>query len=850
MSPAVSVVLSAATVGHPERRNRRCRSFVRAMRSLGTTAVVLAALVSPALAQRRGEPDEDIEAREAYFWMQRSYPSTVRPYEAMLRARLAASSGTSVLRSLSASSSSFAGAWRPLGPSGIFGADNGFFNSGPQLDAGRVTAVAPSPTGGPLVIGTASGGVWRSTFGVWAPLTDNECALTTGAVTVDPADPNVIFAGTGEYNQNSSGCGLLRSINGGSSWTALGASTFRFTSGGSVAFSRILVDRPAGGSENSIVLIAGTNAAVYRSADGGAGWTNVLTGATAGLLAHPTRTGVVFAGNSDNSNSARRGVYRSSNGGATWSLLASLPGVNVSIVGRIELAASAAAPDQVYALVADRNSPSKLIGLYVWNDAASTWSTRSAAGVYTGDGRGDFGGQGTYDLAIAVDPRDEKRVYVAGIRGFRSTDGGDTFKPMGMEIHCDWHTIVVDPRNPDILYAGTDGGVFVSTDAGDSWTSRNAGLSITQYYPGISISPDGSKVMAGSQDNGTHTYTGSPLWNGFSGGDGGYTAINYRNPSIAYGEAQWSAGGAYIVRKDATSSALRTTGIVATDRGAFIPPLLIDPVTPTKLYFATHRLYRTTDEGRNWLPISGDLTKGTGRIMTVAIAKSDSLTIYTGTSDAVVQISRDGGATFTNISAGLPTKTVTRVVIDPDDAAHALVTVSGFGTGHVFETTSAGASWKDITGSGLIDAPVNAAAFVPGLGIMVGTDVGVYQSSDGGVTWQRGPAGLPTVIVQDIVYVPATKQVVAGTFGRGVFAYTIGVEAGVLRGDVNLDGKVDAFDALLIQQAIVGSLPTGTVAYPRGDANCNGVIDAGDVLLVLKVSVGLPTTNSCVNTVR
>ncbi|MEO8623821.1 MAG: dockerin type I domain-containing protein, partial [bacterium] len=422
---------------------------------------------------------------------------------------------------------------------------------------------------------------------------------------------------------------------------------------------------------------------------------------------------------------------------------------------------------------------------------------------------------------------------------------------MGMEIHCDWHTIVVDPLNPDILYAGTDGGVFVSTDAGDTWTSRNAGLAITQYYPGIAISPDGAKIMGGSQDNGTHTYTGSPLWNGFAGGDGGYTAINYTNPTIVYGEAQWTNGaGAYIIRKDATTTSLRTTGIAPTDRGAFIPPLLLDPQTPTKLYFATQRVYRSVDEGRTWLPISGDLTKGTGRIMTVAIAKSDSLTIYAGTSDGNVQVSRDGGVTFTNVSSGLPNRTITRVVVDAADANHALVTVSGFGTGHVFETLNAGATWKDITGSGLVDAPVNAAAFIPGLGIMVGTDVGVYQTTDDGVTWRVGPAGLPNVIVQDIVYAPALKQVVVGTYGRGMFTYTVGVEAGVLRGDVNGDGKVDAFDALLIQQAIVGSLPAGTAAYPRGDANCNGIIDAGDVLLVLKTSVGLPTTNSCVNTVK
>ncbi|MEP6989689.1 MAG: dockerin type I domain-containing protein [bacterium] len=821
------------------------RAFTR---GAGVAALALVALAARATGQQQREPDEDIAAREAYFWAQRSYPGTERPYAAMLRARLAASGASGAMRSLSSSGASFAGGWRPLGPAGVFGADNGYFNSGPQLDAGRVTSLAPSRTGGPLFIGTASGGVWRSAFGAWAPLTDNECALTTGAVALDAADESVVYAGTGEYNQNSSGCGLLRSVDGGASWTSLGSSTFRFTSGGSAAFSRILVQRPAGGSVNTTVLLAGTNVGVYRSADGGMSWSSVLTGATAGLVAHPTRAGVVFAGNSDNSTASNRGMYRSADGGATWSATAALPAVSVANMGRIELASSAAAPDLTYALVANRTN-GRLLGLFAWDDVAATWTQRSASGVYTGNGRGDFGAQGFYDLAVAVDPRDEKRVYIAGIRAFRSTDGGQTFTPMGMEIHCDWHTIVVDPRNPDILYAGTDGGVFVSTDAGDSWTSRNEGLAITQYYPGISASPDGATVMAGSQDNGSHTYTGSPQWNGFSGGDGGYTAINYAQPSIVYAEAQWSSGGAYILRRDATSLAFRTNGIVASDRGAFIPPLILDPVTPTTLYFATQRLYRTVDEALTWTPISPDLTKGSGRIMTVAVARADPMTIYVGTSDGVVQVSRDSGTTFTNVSSGLPNRTITRVVIDPADATHAIVTVSGFGTGHVFETTTAGAAWKDITGTGLVDAPVNAAAFVPGLGVVVGSDVGVYTSADG-ATWTAGPSGLPNVIVQDLIYLPATRQLLAGTYGRGMFSYTVGTETAVLRGDVNGDGKVDAFDALLIQQAIVGSLPAGTVAYPRGDANCNGTIDAGDVLLVLRTSVGLPTTNACVNTVR
>jgi hypothetical protein len=192
---------------------------------------------------------------------------------------------------------------------------------------------------------------------------------------------------------------------------------------------------------------------------------------------------------------------------------------------------------------------------------------------------------------------------------------------------------------------------------------------------------------------------------------------------------------------------------------------------------------------------------------------------------------------------------VTRIAVDPSDGAHALLTVSGFATGHVFETKNAGAAWTDIS-AGLVDAPTNAVVFVPGVGIMVGTDVGVFQAASPGASWVAGPAGIPNVIVQDLIYVPGAKLLLAGTYGRGIFAYTVGGEAAVLRGDVNGDGTIDAFDALLIQQSLVGSLPVSTVVYPRGDADCNFAIQSADVVYVLRTAVGLASPGVCVNTVK
>ena len=812
--------------------------------------VLLAAHAQSMEAQTRPEPKEDVAAREEYFWFQRSYPSTQRPYAQMEQARAAVSAQRSRLSSFSAG---VAGGWRSLGPYGVFGADNGFAGSASMLDIGRVAAIAPT-TAGSLFIGTASGGVWRSSplSGYWSALTDNQCNLTIGALTVDAADPNVLFAGTGEYNVGSWGCGMLRTTDGGASWARLGATDFRVTSGGiphgSASFGRIVVRRPAGGSVANTVVLGASNVGVFRSSDGGTTWSYVLQGATASVVAHPTQTATVFAGNSDFQTASHRGVFKSTDNGASWAQLPPLPDVGTGEIDRVELATTAAAPDLVYAAIG--NPAGGLAGLFVWDDAAGVWTHLAADGLNGGSYSNDFGKQSWYDLAIAVDPRNANRVYLAGIRGFKSDDGGVTFSQMGRELHVDWHSIAIDPRNPDIVYAGTDGGVFVSTDDGNSWSSRNAGLAVTQFYPGISAAPNGSQIMGGSQDNGTHLYTGSTYWNGYLGGDGGYTAINYDDPSIVYGESQWDpSDGAFIVRSTATSSALRTTGIQAGDRAAFIPPYVMDPVTSTTLYFGSHRLYKTTDEGTLWSPISGDLTKGSGYITTIAVSKVDPQTIYVGASDGQVNITRDGGTTFVPITAGLPNRYVTRIAVDPADATHALLSVSGFSSGHVFETKNAGVSWTDIS-AGLVDAPANAVAFVPGVGIMVGTDVGVFQTATPGTSWVAGPAGIPNVIVQDLIYLPLAHMVVAGTYGRGMFTYAVGGDAAVLRGDVNADGKVDAADALLIEQALVGIIPVSIMVYPRGDADCNFALQSADAVYVLRTAVGLGSPGVCVNTVK
>jgi hypothetical protein len=809
-------------------------------------ALLLVLGAAPALAQDpiSNWPREDVEGREEWFWAQRSFPFSERPYDKMSQLYRTLLSRMSAFTS-SAVAPPLGGSWRSIGPNGLW-----VF----QMDAGRIAAILPPVTsGGPMYAGTASGGVWRSTNnGIsWTPLTDGECGLTTGAMARDPVSASIIYSATGEGNGGLVGCGVLRSGDGGNIWTTCTGCP-RATGGGSGVYSALVVDAASAGSATSTILLGATsfvNGGIARSTNSGNTWTPVLnTGPVTSIVAHPSSAGTYSAGNRVATPVTGRGVYRSTDVGVTWTQLPAFPGVDINAVGRIELAVSRASPGSLWALVGDRTT-SGFLGIFQYDDGTNAWTKLAATGVTTA-----FGTQQNYDLVIAVDPRDHKRIYIAGVRAFRSVDGGITFQPMAINVHVDWHVLVFDPSNPDILWAGTDGGVYLSTDAGDTWTSRNNGMSITQFYPGVSIHPQTTRVAGGTQDNGTHTYSGSLFWESYSGGDGGYTAINHQNPNIQWGETQWSLASntvGNIFRRDGVGGLVRrSNGISTTDRAQFIPPLVMDPINATKLYFGTYRLFRTVNDGVLWTAVSGDLTNGSGTITSIAVSRADTNTIYVGTNDGRALISRDGGSIFTP-ATGLPQRSVTRVVAHPTDPLRALVTVSGFGTPHVYETKDGFATPVTNISGNLIDAPTNVAAYIPSVDvIVVGTDVGVFQTADGGATWMLGPGGMPNVIVQDLVYQASTGLLVAGTYGRGMFAYTIGEQTAVLRGDVNSDGRIDAFDALLVQQALAAAAPANTPIFPRGDANCNGSIDAADLVLVLRAAVGLPNGTACVGTVR
>lgn len=676
-------------------------------------------------------------------------------------------------------------AWRARSPQGTPGA---WRTIGPYNVGGRVTALAVDPNDPARIwVGAAEGGVFvpadpEGTYNQWRPVFDDQTALSIGSLATHPTDSNIVYVGTGEDNGGGfsyDGEGVFKTTDGGATWTNMGLAEVR-------RIGRIAVD-PV--SPQRVFVAAGgnwyqrdLNRGIYRSVDGGQNWERVLNVSddTGGIdvVIDPSNPNRVFAalwqrqtsGHTWYVNGSNSGIYRSQDGGTSWTrLTAGLPASS----GRIGLAVAPSNPQVVYASINDAGISS---GLYRSTNSGDTWTKMSNSAD---------NGRGYYFSKIRTDPNDANKVYWLSLFIYRTTNGGSSFQTIGdIEVHPDIHALLIGPGTR--LVAGTDGGIYQSEDSGSTWQFIS-GLPITQIYDlGVDVSQPG-RLFAGFQDNWVwRTATGGPFsWTGvLTGADGLQCEVDPTDPSKVYAEFQNGAMFRSIDGGDTWENA--TSGF--SGRKNWNVPITLDPFVPTTLYTGSIQVYRSTNSAASWSAISPDLTFHPHEshtqslvrdtITVVSVSPADNRILWAGTDNGNVWVSADAGTSWTQVNPEGDDNWVTDIEPDRFDASKAYLTVTGYRTGasqpYVRVTRDLGATWEDLS-AGLPEVPVNT--ILPSSEwrgrLFVGNDLGVFWSDDDGASWSDVRNGMPHVVVLDLEEDTAEGKLYAGTHGRSAYTYEL-----------------------------------------------------------------------------
>jgi hypothetical protein len=708
-------------------------------------------------------PHEPGARPNEWFWTQRAWPEGRINHEAYKEAINRA-------RTLRSEADRTGPVWEDAGPTNI---------------GARVTDLAIDPVNaGVIYAAMASGGVFKSTDtgSHWTPIFDDQASLSIGSVAVDPTDPQTVWVGTGEANAGSYsffGMGMFKSSDAGESWDYKGLEETRY-------IARVVVD-PGDGDRVFAACtgeLFGSNPerGVYRTLDGGDSWSQVLTvtdsTACIDLVMNPQDPDVLYAAmwervrglNYRRSGGYSSGIWKTIDGGNNWNeLTTGLP--SGGDVGRIGLTLCASQPNVLYAIYAD--DPGYFDGVYKSTNSGLSW-TRTSDGALSGL----YSSFGWWFGNIRVDPDDPNLVFALGLDFYRSTNGGGSWSYAGSDMHVDHHALAFDPHQSGRIFDGNDGGLYRSTSEGVSW-AKLYDQPTSQFYA-IAIDPQNpERLYGGTQDNGTlRTLTGNvDDWTRILGGDGFYCIVHPTNSNKIW--AEYQNGGLNRSTNGGSSWSGATSGINSGDRRNWSTPVVMDPSNPETMYYGTYRLYRSTDGSGYWSAISGDLTGGNqganfGTISTIAVAPSDPGTIYVGTDDSRVWVTSNSGGDWNLISGDLPTRWVTRVVVDPLDASTVYASFSGLrwdeDLPHVFKSTDRGANWQAIS-AGLPEVPVNVLLVDPDfpLQLFVGTDLGCYVATAPDYNWQILGTGLPYAPVLDLKFHAPSRMLVAGTHGRSMF---------------------------------------------------------------------------------
>ena len=689
-----------------------------------------------------------------------------------------------------------------------------FRSIGPAITSGRIADFAVNPDNiNEFYVASAAGGVWKTNNAgnTFKPIFDGQGSFSIGCITLDPNNSNVVWVGTGENNNQRSvdfGDGIYRSNDGGKSWKNMGLKN-------SEHIGMITIDP----RNSEVIYVAavgpvwssGGDRGVYKSIDGGETWNAILTvdehtGANE-ILMDPRNPDVLYVA----MHQRRRhvftyigggpgsGIYKSTDAGATWNKInKGLPKVDM---GRIGLAISPADPEKIYAIVEAAQGKG---GFYRSTNRGASW-----------DKRNSFSTSGNYYQELFADPVDPDKVYAMNNWMRVTRDGGKTFDYVGEDFkHIDNHAMWINPNDTDHIINGNDGGVATTWDGGKHWDFMT-NLPVTQFYK---VALDDAKpfynIYGGTQDNfslggPSRTISGNGIanseWFITHGGDGFESQVDQKNPNIVYAQSQHGV----LVRYDKQSG--EELGIQPKPRKGensyrwnWDAPLVVSKHKDGRLYFAANKVFKTDDYGNSWQVISEDITaqidrnklKVMDRVWGMdAVSKNGSTSQYgtivaldesplnekliiAGTDDGLIQITENGGQTWTKKSSfpGVPANTYVNMVLPSQHDENIIYACfndhkRGNFKPYVYKSTNKGASWVSITSN----LPVRGHSFaiaedhVDANLLFVGTEFGVFFTNNGGKSWKQLKSGLPITAVRDIAIQKRENDLVLGTFGRGFY---------------------------------------------------------------------------------
>lgn len=695
------------------------------------------------------------------------------------------------------------GQWVQLGPMAIPGGQT--YSTTRVLVTGRITSIVVDPTdSNTIYVGAAQGGVWKTIDRgkTWRPISDNEVSLAIGALVIDPKDPQTLYAGTGEGNFSGDsyyGNGVLKTTDGGNSWTRLGSEIFT-----RARFCRIVIDPTTPTTLFAATVtsaVAGKEpvfeGGIYRSMDGGTSWSPMTNGLPSLLHGERGATDVIIDPQSPQRVYAAifgKGIYRTDDAGAAnpaWTQLTG--GLPAGGFSRIALGIAPSSPQTLYALIADAAHPNYYINqFYRSTDGGNTWSSISLP--VAADGSSRLGGQGKYNLHVAVDPTTPDIVYLSAISLWKAIyhrgTGAWTLSDIGRAIHADHHAFAFDPVDSLHNYAGSDGGIYTSNDGGITWSDTlNKGLCITQCEFMEQHPTSDAVLFIGTQDNGIEQYRNSPVFYHAADGDAGFVAIDPANPRnilstyVRLTPRHSTEGGTFDSWEFVVG---RLTG-TQPGYSLFYPPLTLDQSNPNNSAIGGTSVFLDGEQGKRGWPDSVTLPGLEANELISAINYTNSNLIYVGTSKGKVYRLTwgEGDWTRTPIYADpLPKRLIWDIAPLPDDNNTVIVVMSGFGTAHVWKGTvpASGATvWTDISGpksdpehGGLPDIPVNALVIDTRDVMYIATDGGVFCTTDGGTTWANYSQGLPNCAVFDMRLHQPARLLRVATHGRGVWERQLG----------------------------------------------------------------------------